>query len=169
MTKKCSRSDFWEEHGQEKCVVIPGLEPGTFSTSRRRDNRYTIRPHDYNLQLLNILTSQLTWINLQNTHHTKYMPLLLNYTTQSLNSSYTICPHKQSSTSLEKPHYLPIHTLQMTLGPCSRNHNMPTLNESTHFDWLICPNPDASRIGIVQCCPFQQQTTTTTNNNNRQQ
>jgi hypothetical protein len=25
-------------------VVLPGLEPGTFSTSRRRDNRYTIRP-----------------------------------------------------------------------------------------------------------------------------
>lgn len=25
-------------------VVLPGLEPGTFSTSKRRDNRYTIRP-----------------------------------------------------------------------------------------------------------------------------
>ena len=27
-----------------KKVVLPGLEPGTFSTSKRRDNRYTIRP-----------------------------------------------------------------------------------------------------------------------------
>lgn len=44
---------YWSRHHHlvgkkvdfgRKRMVLPGLEPGTFSTSRRRDNRYTIRP-----------------------------------------------------------------------------------------------------------------------------
>ena len=40
---------YWPRHHESvelgwKRMVLPGLEPGTFSTSRRRDNRYTIRP-----------------------------------------------------------------------------------------------------------------------------